>query len=430
MTLTILIGPADMRARSVAAHTLLDADAMRTRLRAQGAEVRLVAAFDPERVLPPLPAGDRYPSPDIVLDVPLRSHEQRADGIASAGLLSRELAQIATDGTVHAIGWRATAVAVTARTETGVPVVAHADTLPSVPGDDRADGTVMARLGWAALAAADTVVVESAWARSVAVRRGVPAAATVVVGPAVPVLHEASGPAPGSRETATVLSVGDPADVGSLRPVAEAVLHHPGARLLVARGTGLDERCAAMVKERLRELPVVRRLGSRCRVVPEPAARLCSTVDLVVDVSGRPGRGLGVLSAMFDSRAVVASSVGGADELVVDRVTGLLVEPRDRINTRDAVADLLADPFRLEAYGLAGRERAEAVYHPDLLAAALHRVHLAAAGTDVVDLGTVRTVDLDEAAGAAGSATTGADGTGTTRIVLERSGATGAVMTG
>jgi glycosyltransferase involved in cell wall biosynthesis len=156
-----------------------------------------------------------------------------------------------------------------------------------------------------------------------------------------------------------------------------------------------------MVKERLRELPVVRRLGSRCKVAGEPAATLCSGADLVVDVSARPGRGLGVLSAMFDARTVVASSVGGADEMVVERVTGLLVEPRDRIHTRDAVGDLLVDPFRLEAYGLAGRERALAVYHPQTLAAQLLAVH------EAVVQGSPAVVDLTDAGGYA----TGAGGT-------------------
>jgi hypothetical protein len=287
-------------------------------------------------------------------------------------------------------------------------VVGHVDQLPSVPGDDRTDGSVMARLGWAALAAADHVVVESAWARSVAARRGVPLTMTSVVGPSLAVVPEGAATSRrGGDEPALVLSVGDPADVGALRPVAEAVLHHPGSRLLVARGTGLDDRCAAMVKERLRELPVVRRLGSRCKVAGEPAATLCSGADLVVDVSARPGRGLGVLSAMFDARTVVASSVGGADEMVVERVTGLLVEPRDRIHTRDAVGDLLVDPFRLEAYGLAGRERALAVYHPQTLAAQLLAVH------DAVVQGVPALVDLTDAAGYATGATgaTGAGGT-------------------
>ena len=380
MTLTVLIGPADLRARSVAAHTLIDAGALRDRLRRSGADVRLVCAFEPRNSLGEAPAGVTYPVPDVVFDVPVRSLDQRADGIASAGLLSRALAQLVTEGSVHAVGWRATAVAVTARGLTGVPVVAYADQLPSVPGDDRTDGTVLARLGWAALAAADHVVVESAWARAVAARRGVPVAGTTVVGPAVSVVTEGS---PTSRrrgeDPALVLSVGDPADVGSLRPVAEAVLHHPGSRLVVARGTGLDDRCAAMVKERLRELPVVRRLGTRCTVATAPAATLCAGADLVVDVSARPGRGLGVLSAMFEARAVVVSAVGGADEMVVDGVSGLLVEPRDRIHTRDAVAALLLDPFRLEAYGLAGRERARAVYLPDALARRLLDLHEAAA---------------------------------------------------
>ena len=380
MTLTVLIGPADLRARSAAAHTLIDAAALCDRLRSSGADVRLVCAFDPRHGLGEAPAGITYPVPDVVLDVPVRSLEARPDGIASAGLLSKALARVATGGTVHAVGWRATAVAVTARGLTGVPVVAYADQLPSMPGDDRTDGSVMARLGWAALAAADHVVVESAWARAVAVRRGVPVAGVTVVGPALSVVP-ADTPTSRRRgeDPALVLSVGDPADVGSLRPVAEAVLHHPGSRLVVARGTGLDDRCAAMVKERLRELPVVRRLGTRCTVAIAPAATLCAGADLVVDVSARPGRGLGLLSAMFEARAVVAAAVGGADEMVVDGVSGLLVEPRDRIHTRDAVATLLLDPFRLEAYGLAGRERARAVYLPDALARRLLVLHEAAA---------------------------------------------------
>ncbi|MGJ7441785.1 glycosyltransferase family 4 protein [Aquipuribacter sp. MA13-6] len=377
MRTTILIGPTDRRSRGVAAFMLAEAAALRSRLRARGADVRLVSAFDPGVTAAD---GDDHLRPDVVLDVPVRVRDQRADGIASAGLLARELARVAADGIVHAVGWRATAVAVTARGETGTPVVAHVDQLPSFPGDDRADGTVMARLGWAALAAADHVVVESTWARDVAVRRGVLPDRLHAVGPALTRLPQGEAPRSPSGEDPLVLSVGDPGDVGSLRPVAEAVLHHAGARLLVARSTGMDETAAAAVKERLRELPVVRRLGTRCKVALAPASTLCATADLVVDVSSTPGRGLGVLAAMFEARPLVAAAVGGADELVVDRVTGLLVEPRDRVHTRDGVAALLQDPFRLEAYGLAGRDRAHAVFDPELLADATSRVHDRARG--------------------------------------------------
>lgn len=373
MNVTILIGPADRRARSIAAHSLIDASALRSRLQQRGVDVRLVSAYTTDRTAP-LDDLDA-PRPDVVLDVPLRAQDQRADGIASAALLSRALAGVATAGTVHAVGWRATAVAVTARAETGVPVVAHADQLPSWPGDERAGGTVLARLGWAALAAADHVVLESAWARAVAVKRGVRAAACSVVPPGLWRVPDAATVAAAGGAPPIVLSVGDPADVGSLRPVAEAVLHLPGARLLVARGVGMDDACAAAVRQRLRELPVVRRLGSRCQVATTPAADLCADADLVVDVSATPGRGLGVLAAMFTARAVVASAVGGISEVVVERSTGLLVEPRDRVSTRDAVADLMGDLFRLEAYGLAGRERALAAYDPAAVADAMLAVH-------------------------------------------------------
>lgn len=385
MITTILIGPADRRARGVAAYMLADAAALRQRLTARGADVRLVSAFDTG-----VAAADHddHLRPDVVLDVPVRVRDQRADGIASAGLLARELCGVAPEGVVHAIGWRATAVAVTARGETGTPVVAHVDQLPSFPGDDRADGTVMARLGWAALAAADQVVVESTWARDVAVRRGVLPSRLHVVGPALTRVPTGAAGAPSGDEP-LVLSVGDPGDVGSLRPVAEAVLHHPGARLLVARGTGMDDTAAAAVRDRLRELPVVRRLGTRCKVALEPAASLCATADLVVDVSSTPGRGLGVLAAMFEARPLVAAAVGGAEELVVDRVTGLLVEPRDRVHTRDAVAALLADPFRLEAYGLAGRDRATAVFDPELLGDSMAQVHQRAMGPVPAPVGEV-----------------------------------------
>jgi D-inositol-3-phosphate glycosyltransferase len=374
MTVTVLAGPVGRRPLGATIRSLADAAELTTRLRARGREARLVSALEPEVLAHP-DAGPAAAMVDADVFEPAPAGAQRHDGISAAGPIARRLAQVAPEGTVHAVGWRAAAVASTARAGTGTPVVAHADQLPSWPGDDRLDGSVLGRLGWAALAAADAVLVENEWARGVATSRGVPSGMVRVANPGVAASTPIDPVVLGDDEQVSVLSVGDPADVGSLRPVAEAVLHHPGARLVVGRTTGMDDACAAVVKERLRTLPVVRRLGTRCVVERRPAGDVCSEAHLVVDVSSQPGRGLGVLSAMAACRAVVVSGTGGADEVVVDRVTGLVVEPRDRTGTRSAVADLMRDAFRLEAYGLAGHERVLAAYDPERFVEVVTTLH-------------------------------------------------------
>ncbi len=88
------------------------------------------------------------------------------------------------------------------------------------------------------------------------------------------------------------------------------------------------------------------------------------------------------LEAMACETPVVASAVGGIREVVVDGETGTLVpldqmaespfEPRDPArfarDLADAVNALMRDPARREAYGRAGRRRAEAMFGWDAIA--------------------------------------------------------------
>lgn len=65
------------------------------------------------------------------------------------------------------------------------------------------------------------------------------------------------------------------------------------------------------------------------------------------------------IEAAACARPVVVGDSGGARESLVDGETGLLVDGSDLDRVADAVADLLADPARARAMGLAGRARVE-----------------------------------------------------------------------
>lgn len=72
-----------------------------------------------------------------------------------------------------------------------------------------------------------------------------------------------------------------------------------------------------------------------------------------------------VLEAMAAGLPVVATDVGALAELVVDGVTGALVPPRSATALGAALTDLLADPSRAAALGLAGRARLQAEFSFD-----------------------------------------------------------------
>ena len=65
------------------------------------------------------------------------------------------------------------------------------------------------------------------------------------------------------------------------------------------------------------------------------------------------------IEAAACGRPVVVGDSGGARESLIDGETGVLVDGSDVDGVADAVADLLADPTRARAMGLAGRERVE-----------------------------------------------------------------------
>ena len=79
--------------------------------------------------------------------------------------------------------------------------------------------------------------------------------------------------------------------------------------------------------------------------------------DLIVQKSLAEGFGLTVAEAMWKAKPVIASRVGGIQDQVVDRRTGILVDdPHDLPAFARAIEELAADPERCAAMGEAGRK--------------------------------------------------------------------------
>jgi trehalose synthase len=79
--------------------------------------------------------------------------------------------------------------------------------------------------------------------------------------------------------------------------------------------------------------------------------------DVVVQKSLAEGFGLTVAEAMWKSRPMVASRVGGIQDQIRDGESGVLVEPRDLDGFADAVVSLLERPD--EATRIGAKARAE-----------------------------------------------------------------------
>jgi phosphatidylinositol alpha-1,6-mannosyltransferase len=74
--------------------------------------------------------------------------------------------------------------------------------------------------------------------------------------------------------------------------------------------------------------------------------------------TGGEGFGIVYLEAAAHALPVVGSTEGGAPDAVVDRETGVLVDPSDPAAVAEAIGGLLLDPERAAALGRAGAERA------------------------------------------------------------------------
>lgn len=79
-------------------------------------------------------------------------------------------------------------------------------------------------------------------------------------------------------------------------------------------------------------------------------------MDIFCLPSLQQGLGVTMLEAMVRGRPVIATSVGGVDNIITDGLTGLNVPPSDSQQLADRILELLRDPERARTIGQAGQK--------------------------------------------------------------------------
>jgi len=148
----------------------------------------------------------------------------------------------------------------------------------------------------------------------------------------------------------------------------------PAARLVFA-GSGSEEASLRALAATLGLGDAVVFAGFR-----EDMPRLLRAADLVVLPTETEALPTALIEAAASGRAAVASNVGGVPEVLVDGVTGILVEPRDVEGLSAAIQGLLSDEVRLREMGEAARAHALKHFGVDVWVQALRRVYENAIG--------------------------------------------------
>ena len=273
---------------------------------------------------------------------------------------------------VHAHFWMSGLASVTAAARLGIPVVQtfHAlgavkrrhqgrdDTSP--PGRVAAERVVAGRVDRVVATCADEAFELS--------RLGVVRKQIAVVACGVDLeMFSPGGPALERRpDVPRLVSIGRLVRRKGVDELIHAMRRVPRAELLVAGGpevNALDEDADA---RRLRGVAVSAGVSDRVRflgAVPrDRVPALLRSADAVVCVPWYEPFGMVALEAMACGTAVVAAPVGGMTDTVVDQVTGVHVLPRRPARLAVALRGLLSQPTMVQAFGIAGRDRALACF--------------------------------------------------------------------
>ncbi len=129
--------------------------------------------------------------------------------------------------------------------------------------------------------------------------------------------------------------------------------------------------------DRIRGLAMREGIDGRCVFTGdrEDVPALLSAMDLFVLTSNTEGLPNAVMEAMAARRAVIATRVGGTEEVVEEGVTGRLVRPGDAEGLARAMEALILDPETRRRHGDEGRRRIVSRFGADRMVESTMRLY-------------------------------------------------------
>ncbi len=199
---------------------------------------------------------------------------------------------------------------------------------------------------------------------------GVDAAAFAQAGPALELPR---------RRTHRVVTLSRLVERKGVADVISALCDVPDAELVVAGGPAAAYLATDAEAQRLaqhaRRCGVADRVTLVGRVGRRDVPALLRAADVVACAAWYEPFGIVPLEAMAAGVAVVATAVGGQNDTVIDRFTGLHVPPRDPRALGAALRELFASPELRARLGSAGRMRAQQRFTWDRIAAETFKVY-------------------------------------------------------
>jgi glycosyltransferase involved in cell wall biosynthesis len=292
---------------------------------------------------------------------------------------------------VHAHFWMSGLAALTARSRFPVPVVVTYHALGTVKRRHQgaADTSPRQRIGYERVLGrqADAVVAQCTDELNEMIALGVPRERIHLIPSGVDSGHfTPHGPVAPRGTGARILCVGRLVERKGYADMIGALPAVPGAEVVIVGGPPAAELDADPLARKLRTLAGSAGVAERVRLVGgvprEELPRWYRSADVLACPAWYEPFGLTPLEAMACGVPVVAYSVGGFTDTVVDGVTGHLVPSRDHRALATTLRRLLREPSRLMAYGTAAVDRARSCYSWHRTAEQLGRLYAALSGRE------------------------------------------------